>query len=152
MTTKTPQWTKLVRTPLRVREQKRLRECGGQVRSPADVARFLGERAVAEDVEVFYVLALNSQHVITAVTELTRGILNASLVAPREVFRWALAMNAADIVLAHNHPSGDTTPSQDDRNVTKSLVEAGRIVEIPVLDHVILGSPGFYSFAEAGLL
>ncbi len=150
--TKTPRWTKLVSTPLRVREQKRLRECNGQVRGPRDVAKFLGERASAEDVEVFYVLALNTQHVITAVTELTRGILNASLVAPREVFRWALAMNAADIVLAHNHPSGDVTPSQDDRNVTHALVEAGRVVEIPVLDHVILGSPGFYSFAEAGLI
>ncbi len=151
--TKTPKWTKLVSTPLRVREQKRLQECGGQVRAPHDVAKFLGERASAEEVEVFYVLALNTQHVITAVTELTRGILNASLIHPREVFRWALAMNAADIVIAHNHPSGDLTPSQDDKNVTKSLVEAGRVVQIPILDHIILGSTSdYFSFADAGLL
>ena len=83
---------------------------------------------------------------------ITRGILNSSLVHPREVFRAAIAEAAAGIIVVHNHPSGDPTPSADDRAVTRQLVEAGRLLDLPVYDHVIVGGDRYVSFAEAGLL
>jgi len=82
----------------------------------------------------------------------TRGILTSSLVHPREVFLNAIAARAAAVVLCHNHPSGDPTPSTDDRAVTSQLVAAGRLLDIPVVDHVIIGRGRYTSFAEAGLL
>ena len=83
---------------------------------------------------------------------ITRGILNSSLVHPREVFRAAIAEAAASVIVVHNHPSGQAAPSADDRAVTAQLVEAGRILDVPVYDHVIVGGDGYFSFAEAGLL
>jgi DNA repair protein RadC len=83
---------------------------------------------------------------------ITRGLLDSSLVHPREVFRAAIAEAAAGIVVLHNHPSGNPTPSADDRAVTRQLVEAGRLLDIPVYDHVIVGGDRYFSFAEAGLL
>jgi len=84
---------------------------------------------------------------------ITRGILNSSLVHPREVFRAAIAEAAAGIIVVHNHPSGDPTPSADDRAVTRQLVDAGRVLDVPVYDHVVIGGGERYvSFAEAGLL
>ena len=82
----------------------------------------------------------------------SRGILNSSLVHPREVFREAIAERAASLVLVHNHPSGDPTPSPDDRAITSQLVAAGRLLDIPIQDHVVIGRGRFVSFAEAGLL
>jgi DNA repair protein RadC len=101
---------------------------------------------------VFYVIALNSQSRVIAIQEVTRGILNSSLVHPREVFRLAIAFGAAGIIVAHNHPSGDPTPSADDRAITRQLVDAGRLLDIPVYDHLVLGAERYVSFAEAGLL
>jgi len=112
----------------------------------------LRERAARELIEVFYVIALNSQSRVIAIQEVTRGILNSSLVHPREVFRLAIAFGAAGIIVAHNHPSGDPTPSADDRAITRQLVDAGRLLDIPVYDHLILGAARYLSFAEAGLL
>src|SRR6059036_3225856 len=80
------------------------------------------------------------------------GILNSSLVHPREVFRAAIAEAAAGIIVVHNHPSGDPTPSADDRAVTRQLVDAGRLLDLPVYGHVIVGGDRYVSFAEAGLL
>jgi len=82
----------------------------------------------------------------------SRGILNSSLVHPREVFREAIAERAASIVLVHNHPSGDPTPSPDDRAITSQLVAAGRLLDIPINDHLVIGRGRYISFAEAGLL
>lgn len=125
----------------------------GIIHGPADVYRLLAERAHAEEVEVFWVLLLDSQSRVRAAQEVTGGILNSSLVHPREVFRLAIAYGAAGIIVAHNHPSGDPTPSADDRAITRQLVGAGRILDLPVYDHVIIGRPGSYvSFSEAGLL
>jgi len=73
-------------------------------------------------------------------------------VAPREVFRAAIALNAAAIILAHNHPSGDPTPSPDDRAITAQLVAAGKLLDIPVADHIVIGRGRYISFSEAGLL
>lgn len=138
-------WVKLVR--------ETVVDCIDHVRGPADVHRLLADRASREEVEVFYVIALNSQSRVVALQEITRGILNSSLVHPREVFRAAVAYNAAGIIVAHNHPSGDPTPSADDRAVTRQLVDAGRALDIPLYDHVVLGGATRYaSFAETGLL
>lgn len=122
------------------------------MRGPRDAYRALENKFAGEDVEVFCVMLLDSQHNCFAKVEISRGTLNSSLVHPREVFRMAIAMNAASIILAHNHPSGDTTPSADDRAVTSQLVAAGRLLDIPIHDHIIIGGGHYTSFAEAGLM
>jgi DNA repair protein RadC len=83
---------------------------------------------------------------------ITRGILDSSLVHPREVFRAAIAEAAAGIIVVHNHPSGDPTPSAEDRAVTRQLVAAGQLLDVPLHDHVIIAGDRFTSFAAQGLL
>ena len=128
------------------------REDGAPVRSPRDVVELFAARLEDLPVEEFHVAVLDSQHRLERDIMVTRGILNSSLVHPREVFREAIAERAAAIILVHNHPSGDPTPSADDRVVTEQLVAAGRLLDIPVHDHVIVGRGRYTSFAEAGLL
>ena len=123
-----------------------------RIRGPEDVHRYYAPRLRDLAVEEFHVLALSSQSQIRADLLITRGILNSSLVHPREVFRAAIAEAAAGIIVVHNHPSGDPTPSADDRAVTRQLVDAGRLLDVPVYDHVIVGGERYVSFAEAGLL
>jgi DNA repair protein RadC len=123
-----------------------------RIRGPADVHRYYAPRLRDLAVEEFHVLALGSQSQILGDRLITRGLLNSSLVHPREVFRAAIAEAAAGIIVVHNHPSGDPTPSADDRAVTRQLVEAGRLLDLPVYDHVIVGGDRYVSFAEAGLL
>ena len=122
------------------------------VRSPHDVIGLLEPRLCAEEQELFVAVLLNGQHRVIAFTEITRGLLNASLVHPREVFRLAIATGAAAIIVAHNHPSGDPSPSTHDREITKQLVAAGKLLDIPVHDHIILGRDQYVSFAELKLL
>jgi DNA repair protein RadC len=93
--------------------------------------------------EEFHALLLNSQHRVLDDVTVTRGILDASLIHPREVFRPAIVRKAAAVVLVHNHPSGDPTPSSEDRAVTRQMVEAGRAIGIRVLDHVIVSDGGW---------
>jgi len=102
--------------------------------------------------EEFRVLLVNAQHAVVRELVVTRGILDASVVHPREVFRAAVSESAAAVVLVHNHPSGDPTPSPEDREVTRQLAEAGAMIGIPVLDHIIIGDGRYASFVEAGLL
>jgi DNA repair protein RadC len=128
------------------------RDDGAPVRSPRDVVALYAPRLEDLPVEEFHVAVLDAQHRLERDITVTRGILNSSLVHPREVFREAIAERAAAIVLVHNHPSGDPTPSADDRLVTEQLVAAGRLLDIPVHDHVIIGRGRYTSFAEAGLL
>jgi DNA repair protein RadC len=128
------------------------RDEGTPVRSPRDVVAIFAPRLEDLPVEEFHVAVLDAQHRLERDITVTRGILNSSLVHPREVFREAIAERAAAIILVHNHPSGDPTPSADDRNVTDQLVAAGRLLDIPVHDHVIIGRGRYTSFAEAGLL
>jgi DNA repair protein RadC len=123
-----------------------------RIRTPADVHRIYAERLRGLAVDEFHVLALGSQSQVLAARLITRGILNSSLVHPREVFRAAILEAAAGLIVVHNHPSGDPTPSADDRAVTRQLVEAGRILDMPVYDHVIVGGDRYVSLAEAGLL
>ena len=123
-----------------------------RIREPADVARLLGPRLRDLDVEEFRLLALDSQSQVLRDVLVSRGLLNSSLVHPREVFRPAIVEAAAGIIVVHNHPSGDPTPSTEDRAVTHQLVEAGRLLDVPVYDHVILAGDRFVSFVAAGLL
>jgi hypothetical protein len=122
------------------------------LRCPRDVYTFMQPFADQEAAETMWALPLNSQHCCRAPVVITRGILNSSLVHPREVFRAMVVANAAAIILCHNHPSGDPSPSPDDRQVTSQLVAAGTLLDIPVHDHVIIGDGRYCSFAEAGLL
>jgi DNA repair protein RadC len=99
--------------------------------------------------EEFHALLLNSQHAVIREVLVTRGILDASLIHPREVFRPAVEAGAAALILVHNHPSGDPTPSPEDLAVTRQLEAAGRTMGIPVLDHVIVGD-GRWRAVRAG--
>src|SRR3989442_3739084 len=119
------------------------------VRGPLDAVNLLRERAARELVEVFYVIALNSQSRVIGLQEVTRGTLNSSLVHPREVFRLAIAFGAAGIVVIHNHPSGDPTPPADDPAVTRQLVDAGKLLHIPAYDHLVIRNGRYLSFAQA---
>lgn len=120
------------------------------IRGPADVFARLGPHLRDLAQEEFHALLLNTQHRIVRGVLITRGILDASLIHPREVFRMAIVESAAGMILVHNHPSGDPTPSREDRMVTDQLVKAGEAVGIPVLDHVIIGDSSFVSLAERG--
>ncbi len=123
-----------------------------RISDPADVARLLGPRLRDLEVEEFRLLALDSQSRVLREVLVTRGLLNSSLVHPREVFRPAIAEAAAGIIVVHNHPSGDPTPSAEDQAVTRQLVAAGRLLDVPVYDHVVIAGDRFVSFATAGLL
>ncbi len=128
------------------------RAAGAPIRSPRDVVALFAPRLQDLPVEEFHVAVLDAQHRFERDVLVTRGLLNASLVHPREVFREAITERAAAVVLVHNHPSGDPTPSAEDRAVTDQLVAAGRLLDIPVHDHVIIGRGRHVSFVEAGLL
>lgn len=104
-----------------------------------------------ETEEYMYMLCLNTKLKLTGVFEISHGNVNSSVVGTREVFQKALLGNAVSIILIHNHPSGDCTPSREDINVTKRLVEAGRIVGVDVLDHIIIGQ-SYCSLKEKGYL
>jgi len=137
---------------LGVRLARETRPTLPRIRSPEDVARIVGPRLRDLAVEEFHLLALDSQSQVTRDVLITRGLLNSSLVHPREVFRAAIAEAAAGIILVHNHPSGDPTPSADDQAVTKQLVAAGELLDVPVYDHVIVAGDQFLSFATRGML
>lgn len=125
---------------------------GSPLRSPRDVVAHFAPRMEDLPVEEFHVAVLDAQHRLERDITVTRGTLTSSLVHPREVFREAIAERAAAVIFVHNHPSGDPAPSADDRKVTDQLVAAGRLLDIPVHDHVIIGRGRYTSFAEAGLL
>lgn len=118
--------------------------------SPRDVASYLMPGHGSAPVEQFGVLMLDTKHRVIRATVLSIGTLDASLVHPREVFRAAAECRAAAVVLFHNHPSGDPSPSGDDLALTKRLVDAGVLMGIEVLDHLVLADAKYYSFKEAG--
>ena len=102
--------------------------------------------------EVFGILILNTKNKIVAVHEVSRGTLNSSMIHPREVFKPAVLHNAAAIICFHNHPSGDPEPSRADIEITKQLVEAGKIMGIEVLDHIVVSDDGYASLKERGVM
>lgn len=122
-----------------------------RIRGPRDVYDRCAPSMRDLSQEEFRVLLVNTQHAVVREIVVTRGTLDASIVHPREVFRAAITESAAAMILVHNHPSGDPAPSAEDRDVTRQLAEAGRLIGIPVLDHVVVGDGRYVSFVEAGL-
>jgi DNA repair protein RadC len=122
------------------------------IRGPLDVWRRIGPALRDLEQEEFHVLLLNSQHHLLREVLVTRGILDASLIHPREVFRPAVSEGAAAVILVHNHPSGDPAPSAEDRAVTRQMAAAGRVLGIPVLDHVIVGDGRWTALSDEGAL
>jgi len=102
--------------------------------------------------ESLFMATLDTKNNITGIFEVSRGSLNSSIVHPREVFKRAVMQNAASIILYHNHPSGDPTPSQDDIDTTKRIVESGEILGIALLDHLIIGENKYISLKEKGII
>jgi len=151
---KTPAWVRIVREPSSLYEFGALAKCNGSLTNPADVFEFLKDRAQVEETEVFYVITVNAKNKPTSFQEVSRGSVNASIVEPRECFRFAVMAGAVGVLLAHNHPSGDSTPSSEDIAVTRRLVKAGEVLGISVLDHVVIGTQGkgFISLRELGLI
>jgi DNA repair protein RadC len=126
--------------------------------SPAKAAAALREHMRGLDREQFCALLLNTKNALIKRCEISLGSLNASIVEPREVFKEAIAASAAAIILAHNHPSGDPAPSNEDIRITRRLVDAGELLNITVLDHIILGQrtsgrdTDYVSLKELGLI
>ncbi len=121
---------------------------GARIQSPRDVQRHFQGRLREWRRESFHVVLLDGRHRLMAVEAISLGTLTASLVHPREVFRDAIRRAAAAVLLVHNHPSGDPSPSQEDRVVTRRLEAAGELLGIRVLDHVIVAEDGYFSFRE----
>lgn len=146
-----PKWCRIVRSNPAAYERHVFTTA--PVNSPRTAEAILRPMLEREETEAVVIIALDAQHRAIALSVVTRGTVNQSLVAPRETFRLAVALGASAIIVAHNHPSGDPTPSIPDRQVTDMLVAAGRVLDIPVHDHIIIGAGSRYtSFAEAGLL
>ena len=122
------------------------------IRRPEDTLPVLEAELSELGYEKFIALALNTKNHVTAVLPVSSGSLNASIVHPRELFQRAILANCASLILAHNHPSGDPVPSPEDIALTRKLIEAGLLLDIPVLDHIVLGYGRFVSFKERGLL
>lgn len=118
--------------------------------NPEKVAKLVRSKLKDYSKEHFYLIALDSRN--WSIHEVSLGTLNASIVHPREAFAEAIKSKAASVIIAHNHPSGDPEPSQDDLEITKRLVEAGKILDIEVLDHIIATKETFLSMKEKGIL
>lgn len=140
---------------------KQVKEKGGLydlessfIRSPEDANNIVNVvlDLYSESVEKFGILTLNTKNQVAGVHILSVGTLNGSMVHPREVFKAAVLNNAASIVCFHNHPSGDPTPSPEDIETTKRLVDAGELMGIQVLDHIVVGDNRFYSLKEQGMM
>lgn len=120
--------------------------------SPQAVVNYLKEKLGREKKEHFVILVLDSCDNLISINNVSIGTLNSSLVHPREVFKPAISHSAAQIIVAHNHPAGDLKPSDEDIEITKDLVAAGKIIGIEVLDHIIVTKSGFFSFREEKLI
>lgn len=123
-----------------------------KITSPYDITRLIRLYLEGADRENFVVVMLDTKNHVIGITTVSVGSLDTAIVHPREVFKPAILANAATVVLAHNHPSGDPTPSPDDVAVTRKLQEAGDMIGIEVLDHVIIGDTRHTSLKERGLM
>ncbi len=122
------------------------------IQKPLDIVDFLKEEMKYLSQEHFNAVLLNTKNMVLDVENITKGIVNASLVHPREVFKNAIRKNSTSIILVHNHPSGDPTPSNEDKSITERLFKAGEIIGIKVIDHIIIGGENYISFKEMGML
>ena len=134
--------------------ERRLPHTQPQLRSSRDAAVIFRQHLGEVDREHFMVAMLDQKHKVIGINTVSMGSLTASVVHPREVMKPAILSNAAALLCCHNHPSGAPQPSQEDRALTKRLVDAGQLLGIHVIDHIILGdgSETYYSFADEGLL
>lgn len=121
------------------------------IKNSKDIYELVEEELKSADREIFLALSLNTRNRVLGINTVSIGSLNASLVHPREVFKPAILQNATSIILAHNHPSGDEKPSEEDLEITRRLAEAGKLLGIEIIDHVIVGNK-FYSFADNDLI
>lgn len=134
------------------------------VKYETDIERLASSPSVVNDIctamgieeyteEAFLMFTLNTKNKVTGAFIVSKGTLDASLISPREVFKRAIMQNSNAIIIAHNHPSGDPTPSNEDKAITQRLIDSGNLLGIQVLDHIVLGDNGKYlSFKERGLL
>ena len=123
-----------------------------QVSCPEDAAHLVLPLLEGRDREHCLLVALDTKHRLIGVSTVSVGTADHTFMSPREIFRDALLSGASAIFLAHNHPSGDATPSADDRQVTRRLVQAGGVLGVDVLDHLVVGDPSWTSLARAGVL
>lgn len=126
--------------------------CNNYISSPEDAAEIAAKffEDMATDREVFAVMLLDVKNRVIGINVVSIGSLSASVVHPREVFKAAILANAASVILTHNHPSGEAKPSREDIEVTRRIVQVGRVMDIPVLDHVIIGDGTGESFSFKG--
>lgn len=141
-----PEWVRIVREPGAPPIDTTA------IKSPADAAAIVRQRSQSEENECGYVLLLDCQNHLIHAQEVSRGTVNSSIITPRDVFRLAIRYNAIGIIVAHNHPSGNPTPSADDKKVSAQLLEAGRVLDIVLYDHLIVTQDRYFSFQEAGLM
>ncbi|MCX7884473.1 MAG: DNA repair protein RadC [Caloramator sp.] len=123
-----------------------------RINNPKDAAEIVMEDMRYFKKEHFRVIFLNTKNIVIDVKDLSIGNLNSSIVHPREVYSEAIKKSSASIIVLHNHPSGDPTPSQEDINITRRLIEAGKIIGIDLLDHIIIGDGIFISLKEKGII
>ena len=122
------------------------------IKSPEDAYDFMRGKLECLEVEQFHVIGLNTKNAVVFKEIISQGSLNSSIVTPRETFNMLIRRRCAGAIVAHNHPSGVPTPSTEDIALTDALVNSGKIIGIPVLDHVIVGQNQYYSFKEHGLI
>ena len=122
-----------------------------QISSPNDVLTYFKDMEDLRQEEIRLIM-LNTKNKIIAHKTISTGTINASIVTPREIFFPAIKMMASSIILAHNHPSADVTPSSEDKNITEIVARSGKLINIKLLDHIIIGKNKIYSFKEAGLI
>ena len=134
------------------RENLETEEESFDIKNPEAVFKVISSSIKNKAKEHFKLILLNSRNKKIGISNVSTGTLTTSLVHPREVFKDAITHSAASVILAHNHPSGDPEPSEDDLKITKKLVESGKILGIEVIDHIIIGKNNFYSFREKGLI
>ncbi|USD35983.1 DNA repair protein RadC [Ferrimonas sp. SCSIO 43195] len=132
--------------------ESRQQQPGDSLTSALDAKNYLRLKLAEQQREVFAVLMLDSQHRVIEYQELFLGTIDAANVYPREVVKAVLGCNAAAVILSHNHPSGHAEPSQADRQITSKLQRALTVIDVPVLDHLVIGNPDVTSFAEWGWL
>jgi len=132
--------------------KKRLTNDNDFFTSPETVKDFLMLEYSAKEHECFVVLFLNNQHKLIKAVEMFNGTIDSASVYPREILKTALQLNAAAVILSHNHPSGITEPSQADKSITTKIKSSLSLIDIRVLDHIIIGAVDSFSFSEGGLL
>ena len=123
-----------------------------KITSPEDAVSYLYSKISPKSTEHFATILLNSKNRIIGFEIISHGSINSSVVHPREVFNSAIVNHAAGIIVAHNHPSGDPSPSKEDKTLTTSLADSGKMIGIPVLDHIIVGHNCYFSFKEHCLI